>query len=194
VAKSPSKGSALSDAITRACILRCQAVSWAAIATELGYASADSAEQSLQAKNRETWRREYDKAREKHLAALEAAAEKTQVQLMQGVDAADIDDRRLAQTAGHSLLVHADRLKAQQITVDAKITGTMLALDAPISELARIAAAVGIDVGALGAGGTPGAVAALPAPEAPTHNRVCTDVIDVETGPKQGGNVPDDAA
>lgn len=89
---------------------------WDKIAGLHGYRNGESARVSLQGHHPSTWRAEYDAARELYLPALEAEAELTQRGLLRS------KDENIRQRAAHSLLAHADRLKAQKLQVTGDLT------------------------------------------------------------------------
>lgn len=87
------------------------AVTWAQIAERMGYKNGESARVTIQGKHPELWHEAYEEAYAAHIATLVADAELTQRQLLKS------DDERIRQSAAHSLMAHADKLRAQHIQI-----------------------------------------------------------------------------
>lgn len=109
--------------ITAATRLLVEGATWAGIAKLYGYASADSACSMLSQSYPEIWRAEYEIARTKYMAEIEAEAALTQRALLRpyrpytdrdGNPAIQDVPVQVSQSAAHSLLSHAVRDRAQK--------------------------------------------------------------------------------
>jgi regulator of protease activity HflC (stomatin/prohibitin superfamily) len=118
------------DRIKEAAKLRIEGASWAVIATKYGYSDGDSARKMLAGMYPELWRGEYEKARELYLDEMEAEAVLTQRALMRpfrtvrkpdGTEVVQTLEPQLNQSAAHSILAHAARLRSQKIEVKGEV-------------------------------------------------------------------------
>ncbi len=103
-----------------------EGASWAGIAKLYGYANADSAHSMLAQGYPEIWRKEYEDARTKYMAEVEAEAALTQRALLRpfrqyvnpnGEQAIQAVPVQVSQSAAHSLLSHATKDRAQKLEV-----------------------------------------------------------------------------
>ena len=101
--------------------MRVEGASWGIVATKYGYKTAESARVAITDIHPELWRELYEDTRAKYLDQMEAEAVLTQRELLRldqiekGKDVPPSDVHRIRQSAAHSLMNHAARLRAQKI-------------------------------------------------------------------------------
>ena len=107
-----------SGRIKKAAKLRVEGASWEKIAIRYRYKTADSARKTLQGEYPDLWREAFEHARELYLDEIESEALLTQRDLIRPVRADDSPrDERIRQSAAHSLLVHAARMRAKKLEI-----------------------------------------------------------------------------
>jgi hypothetical protein len=101
--------------------LRAQNVTWPAIASQLGYSDADSAQQNLTAYP-SVWVKLFQTALEEHIkVSVEPSALEEQIAMMAFQNPKDLTGAaKVRQMAAHSLLAHSAKLRAQKVEVTAK--------------------------------------------------------------------------
>jgi hypothetical protein len=118
------------ERIREAAKLRVEGMSWERVAQHFRYANADAARVTLTQAHPELWRAEYERARELYLDDMEAEAILTQRALMRpfrsvrkpdGSEIVQTIEPQLNQSAAHSILSHAARLRAQKIEVKGEV-------------------------------------------------------------------------
>ena len=106
--------------VRRAARLKAEGATWDEVAVVLGYSSGNSAQHVLQ-RDRDLWREEYLSAINEHLAQdVEPTALQVQLDLMKLATSDDPAEKRIAEAAAHSCLLHAAKLKTYRMEVTAK--------------------------------------------------------------------------
>ena len=106
--------------VKKAAIMKAKGGTWDEVAAALSYSSGDTARHVLQ-RDRDLWRQEYLNALDDYLAQdVEPIAVQMQLDLMKLAATNDLGDRRLAEAAAHSLLLHTAKLKTMRLEVAAK--------------------------------------------------------------------------
>jgi hypothetical protein len=102
--------------------MRAEGLAWDHIAARLGYAHGKSCERNVVERDRELWMTCFEAAvREWTQQMLEPLALETMRKLMAGADSSDVNEKKVAEAAAHSILGHAAKLRGMTI----KLTGTV---------------------------------------------------------------------